>query len=106
MVHIRGESVPNELVGLEEPTPYIYALFSHTAKMDKERAKMEVKKGHEVAHPVDSLYQRIKVASLFPSVFQEKASLRNFPKKKADNMDGAGTVKALGKKERREGDLM
>lgn len=106
MVHIRGESVPNELVGLEEPTPYIYALFSHTAKMDKERAKMEVKKAHEVTHPVDSVYHRIKVASLFPNVFTKPQSLRSFPKKKADNMDAAGDVKALGKKERREGDLM
>ena len=72
MVKIRGEHIPNELVGLEEPTPYIHALFSYTRKMDADRAKMEVKKAHEVAYPVDKLYDRIKAASLFPNIFMKR----------------------------------
>ena len=106
MVKIRGEHIPNELVGVEEPTPYIHALFSYTRKMDAERAKMEVKKAHEVSYPVDALYERIKSVSLFPSVFMAKKGLRNFPKVRADNMDAEGYVKKPSKRERRDGELM
>lgn len=64
-----GTTIPNELVGLDEPSPYVFALLKHTAKMDAEKAKMEVSKAHEVTFPVDSLYARIKSMSLFPSIY-------------------------------------
>lgn len=66
-------AIPDELVGLEPPTSYIAALFSHTAKMDKAKAEMEVKKGHEVTGPADSMARRIKAMSLFPSIYDKPA---------------------------------
>ena len=69
MVKIKNVSVPNELVGIEDPTPFISALFSYTAKADKERARMEVQKGHEVVQPYTPFYEKIKALSLFPSIY-------------------------------------
>ena len=103
MVKIRGEVIPSELVGLEEPTPYIHALFSYTRKMDAERAKMEVSKAHEVSHPVDSLYHKIKVMSLMPSVYAEGLSHRTFKKVKISDVEGDRMTKKPSKAERREG---
>jgi hypothetical protein len=71
MVKIRGEHVPNELVGLEEPSAYIHALFSYTRKMDEKKAKMGKEKAHEVSGPVDSVYHRILAMSLFPNIFNK-----------------------------------
>ena len=48
MVKIRGEHVPNELVGLEEPSAYIHALFSYTRKMDEKKAKMGKEKAQQM----------------------------------------------------------
>lgn len=66
----KGEYVHNELVGLAEPTPFISALFSYTAKADAERAKMEVKKGHETVGASASLARHIKAMSLNPNIYQ------------------------------------
>lgn len=66
----KGEYVHNELVGLSEPTPFISALFSYTAKADAERAKMEVKKGHETIGASKSLARHIKALSLNPNIYQ------------------------------------
>lgn len=83
----KGEYVSNELVGLEAPTPYIYALFAYTAKADAERAKMEVKKAHEVSAPLDSMARKIKAMSLFPSIYTGRKGHRTFPNIRADNED-------------------
>ena len=65
----KGESVHNELVGITEPTPFISALFSYTAKADAERARMQVRKGHETIGASDSLARHIKAMSLNPSIY-------------------------------------
>ena len=66
----KGEYVHNELVGIPEPTPFITALFSYTAKADAERARMEVKKGHETVGASYSLARHIKALSLNPNIYQ------------------------------------
>ena len=63
-------AIPDEVVGLDPPTSYIAALFSHTAKMDKAKAEMEVSKAHEVTAPADSLARKIKGMSLFPNIYR------------------------------------
>jgi len=83
----RGEYVSNELVGLEDPTPFIYALFSYTAKADAERARMEVSKAHEVSAPVDTMARKVKAMSLFPSIYSGGKGHRTFPKVRADPED-------------------
>ena len=65
----KGEFVHNELVGISEPTPFISALFSYTAKADADRARMEVRKGHETIGASKSLARHIKAMSLNPSIY-------------------------------------
>jgi hypothetical protein len=66
----KGEYVHNELVGLPEPTPFISALYSYTAKADAERARMEKAKGHETIAASMSLARHIKALSLNPNIYQ------------------------------------
>jgi len=100
-----SEAVPSELVGLEDPTPYIHALFHYTAKMDDERAKMAVSKAHEVSAPVDSLARHVKAMSLFPNIYRGPQTHRTFKKVATDDMDGENYVRKPSKKERREGEV-
>lgn len=65
----KGEYVHNELVGISEPTPFISALYSYTAKADAARAKMEKAKGHETVGASMSLARHIKAMSLNPSIY-------------------------------------
>ena len=106
MVYIRGESIPGELVGIDEASSYTQALFHYTAKMDAEKAKMSVKKAHEVAFPVDSLYGKIKTLSLFPNVYSKPQKHRTFPKVVVEDDDDSRLTKKPSKKSREDGVLM
>ena len=66
----KGEYVHNELVGITEPTPFISALYSYTAKADAERERMRVDKAHEVLGNSMSLARHIKALSLNPNIYQ------------------------------------
>ena len=66
----KGEYVHNELVGITEPTPFISALYSYTAKADMARAVMEKAKGHETIGASRSLARHIKALSLNPNIYQ------------------------------------
>jgi hypothetical protein len=65
----KGEYVHNELVGLSEPTPFISALYSYTAKADAARALMGKEKGRETLGASRSLARHIKALSLNPSIY-------------------------------------
>ena len=86
-------AIPDELVGLEPPTSYITALFTHTAKMDRAKAEMEVSKAHEVSAPVDTLSRQIKAMSLFPNIYRGEQHHRTFPSVKTDDNDGENYYK-------------
>ena len=66
------KALPNELVGLEEPTPYIHALFRYTAHMDKEKAANQKLHSHMSAAPAEPLARRIKAMSLNPSIYDKR----------------------------------
>ena len=66
----KGEYVHNELVGITEPTPFISALYSYTAKADKARAVMESKKAHEVVGRSEGMARKVKAISLNPNIYQ------------------------------------
>jgi hypothetical protein len=106
MVYLRGKAIPNELVGLEEPDSYIHALLSFTAKQDKERASVRVKKGNEVIMPIDNLYSRIKIMSLFPNIYTKPEGHRTFPKKRVQDDDGNNLTLKPSKGSREDGVLM
>lgn len=101
----RGEYVHNELVGLEPATPYIYALFSYTAEADAKRARMEVKKAHEVSAPVDEMARKVKAMSLFPNVYAGRQGHRTFPKVRADPEDTSHLTAKPSRRMRKEGTL-
>jgi hypothetical protein len=101
----KGEAVDNELVGLEGPTPYIYALFKYTADADAKRARMEVSKAHEVSAPTHDLARQIKAMSLFPSIYAKQPHHRTFPKIKADPEDPSHLVAKPSRRMRKEGEL-
>ena len=61
-------TLPGALFGLEPPSPYISALFSYTAKMDKMKAKMEKEKAHEVTFPTKDLARYVKAISISPHI--------------------------------------
>lgn len=65
----KGEYVHNALVGIEEPTPFIHALFAYTAKADKEQAAREKTSAHKTTAPANSLARQIKAFGLFPSIY-------------------------------------
>lgn len=65
----KGEYVHNELVGISEPTPFISALFSYTAKADAEKAKMDKEKGHEVVGLARGMARKVKAMSLNPNIY-------------------------------------
>lgn len=65
----KGEYVHNELVGLPEPTPFISALYSYTAKADAERARMEKAKGHETVGLASGMARKVKAMSLNPNIY-------------------------------------
>ena len=101
----KGEFVHNELVGVEPPTPYVYALFSYTAQADAEKAKMEVKKAHEVSAPLDSKARQVKAMSLFPNIYAGPKSHRTFPKVRADPEDTSHLTAKPSRRMVKEGEL-
>ena len=101
----KNEYLSNELVGLEDPSPFVYALFAYTAKADAERAKMEVKKGHEVSAPLDSKARQVKALSLFPSIYSGGKGHRTFPKVRADPEDVEHLTAKPSRRMRQEGTI-
>jgi hypothetical protein len=101
----KGEFVSNELVGLSEPTPYIYALFAYTAKADAEKKRMEKEKAHEVSAPVDTMARKVKAMSLFPNVYAGKQHHRTFKKIEADPEDESHLTAKPSRRMRKEGEL-
>ncbi len=64
------EYLPNELVGIGEPSVFISALLHYTSKeMKRQEAASKVLAVSATA-PVDSLARRIKAGSLNPSIYQ------------------------------------
>ncbi len=67
----RREYLPNELVGIGEPSVFISALLHYTAKnLERQEAKSKVLAVSATA-PVDSLARRIKAGSLNPSIYSK-----------------------------------
>lgn len=106
MVKLMGKVIPNELVGLDEPTPFIHALLSFTAKQYKEKENIKVKKGNEVAFPIDNIYTHIRTISLFPSIYTKPEGHRTFPKKRVQDDDGNNLTLRPSKSSREDGVLM
>ena len=71
----KGEYVHNALVGLEEPSPFISALFSFTAKADKEQAMREKEHAHKATAPANALARQIKAFSLFPNIYSKPKAI-------------------------------
>ena len=65
----RDSAIPNELVGLEDPNPYMFALLRHTAVMDKEKERIERTQHHKTVAPANTLAREIKAFSLFPNIY-------------------------------------
>ena len=68
---VKRETVPNELVGLSEPTPFIGALLSFTAKMNREHERHQMVTEVKATAPTDSLARQIKAGSLNPSIYHK-----------------------------------
>lgn len=95
-----GESFPGALIGLPEPTPFIAALFSYTAKMDRKEAPVLKAKTHEETVPV-SAARKIKAMSLFPNIYRGPQYHRTFPKMRVDGEDGDNYYRKRDAEERR-----
>ena len=67
------DSIANELVGLEQPSPFITALYAYTVKKASEDVSQKAKKAHEETGEADSLARAIKRMSVYPNIYNGKA---------------------------------
>jgi hypothetical protein len=65
----KGEVSSNESVGIGPAEPFVHALWSFTARADKEMARREKESIHKEAGPADSTARKVKAMSLFPSIY-------------------------------------
>lgn len=65
----KGEVMSAEHAGLAHPEPFVAALFSFTARHDKEVARVEKEAKHKDAGPAPELARKIKAYGLFPSIY-------------------------------------
>lgn len=63
------DSIANELVGLEQPTPFITALYAYTVKKTKDDDKQKAKKANEETGPSNSIARAIKRMSVYPNIY-------------------------------------
>jgi len=105
----------DQSVGLTEPAPFIHALLSYTAKMDRKRAephemtskersralsgakkqekmREEHLKEEHIAEPAGEYYKKIKALSLFPSIYEGARLHRMYPAIKVDDVQGGSEV--------------
>ena len=71
----KGEYVSNAMVGLEEPSPFIHALFAFTAKADREQAAREKEAIHRTTAPTEEMARKVKAMSLFPNIYGKPRSM-------------------------------
>ena len=105
----------DQSVGITEPAPFIHALLSYTAKMDRKRLEpheMNAKERHraikgelkhekmreehlkeeDIAEPAGDYYKKIKALSLFPSIYEAPRRHRMYPAIKVDDVQGGSEV--------------
>ena len=84
--------VPNELVGLEQPSPFISALYSYVLAKAKEEDSVKMEKAHEQTAPADDLARKVKMMSLFPNIYRGPQYHRTMSFVRTDDMDGENYV--------------
>ena len=98
-------------MGMTEPAPFIHALFSYTAKMDRNRevtpepnakerrraVRGELKhekmredhlKKERITEPADEYAMKLKALSLFPSIYSAPRRHRMFPDVEVQDEEG------------------
>jgi hypothetical protein len=65
----KGEYISNEHVGIGPAEPFAHALWTFTARADKEMARREKETVHKDAAPAESTARKVKAMSLFPSIY-------------------------------------
>ena len=106
MVKIRGGDrvvvLPDELVGFEPPSPYVAALFRHTAKMDAQKDELRNLKASESVLPAPKMLAHVKMLSLFPNIYSVKDRHRTFSNIKTSYDEADHTYRKRTLKEKRE----
>jgi hypothetical protein len=71
-------SVPGVLLGIPEPSPFIAALMNFTVKQNKADQVEARAKAAEETGPTDTMSQKIKAMTLFPSIYSGPQYHRTF----------------------------